>query len=152
MIHGHHEESKQSVAPLIEKLHLKAIILDEQTGASKTLIEKFEHHADVAFAVVLLTPDDVGASKNELDKLKSRARQNAVLELGFFIGTLGRLKVAIVYEPSVELPSDISGLLPIEYDKSGGWMLRLAREMKAAGLEVNLNEVCDLKFLGDAQP
>lgn len=141
LVHGHHEESKQSVARLIEKLDLEAVILDEQTSAGKTIIEKFEHHSDVEFAVVLLTPDDVGASNSESANLKARARQNVVLELGYFIGTLGRDRVAILCVPGVELPSDISGLLPIEYDKSGSWKFRLAREMQVAGLRVDLNEV-----------
>lgn len=141
LVHGHHEESKQSVARLIEKLHLEAIILDEQTNVGKTIIENFERHSDVAFAVVLLTPDDVGRSKVGSDKLKPRARQNVVLELGCFIGKLGRERVAILYVKGVELPSDLKGLLYIEYEKSGAWKLRLAKEMKAAGLRVDLNEV-----------
>jgi hypothetical protein len=63
VVHGHHEESKHAVARRIDNLRLKAVILDEQTSLSKTVIEKLERYSDVAFAVVLLTPDDVGAPK-----------------------------------------------------------------------------------------
>src|SRR5258706_1627408 len=82
--------AKQSVARFLEKLDLKPIILHEQPNKGRTIIEKFEAHADVGFAVVLLTPDDVGEAADRADKLKHRARQNVVLELGYFIGKLGR--------------------------------------------------------------
>jgi predicted nucleotide-binding protein len=141
IVHGHHEESKQSVARLIEKLGLHAIILHEQASIGKTIIEKFEHHSDAAFAVILLTPDYVGASQSASDSLNPRARQNVILELGFFIGKLGRENVGILYVPGVELPSDISGLLYIEYDRAGMWRLQLGKEMKAAGLQIDLNDV-----------
>lgn len=39
----------------------------------------------MGFAVVLLTPDDVGRSVKETD-LKGRARQNVILELGYLQG------------------------------------------------------------------
>ena len=49
------------VARFPETLGLEPIILHEQANAGRAIIEKFEDHADdVAFAVVLLTPDDEG--------------------------------------------------------------------------------------------
>jgi len=82
IVHGHDEAAKQVVARFIEKLGLKPIILHEQPNEGRTVIEKFEDYANVGFAVVLLTPDDIGASAKEKNKLKPRARQNAILELG----------------------------------------------------------------------
>lgn len=141
VVHGHHEESKQAVARTLEKLGLTPIILHEQSNRGKTVIEKLERHSDVAFAVVLLTPDDLGAAAHERNKLNPRARQNVVLELGYFIGRLGREKVAIVYVPGVELPSDMNGLLYTEYDSSGIWKFKLAKEMRDAGMDVDLNKL-----------
>jgi len=92
IVHGHDEAAKQEVARFIEKLGLHAIILHEQPDQGRTIIEKFEHHSDVGFAVVLLTPDDEGHPKNEPAKAKPRARQNVVLELGHFIGIFGALQ------------------------------------------------------------
>ena len=34
-----------------------------------TIIEKLEKHSDVGFAFILLTPDDVGCSKGELQEI-----------------------------------------------------------------------------------
>jgi predicted nucleotide-binding protein len=65
-----------------------------------------------------------------------------VLELGYFIAKLGRKNVAIVYMPEIELPSDINGLLYIKYDgASGVWQTKLAKEMIAAGIEIDPSRV-----------
>ncbi|HJV14842.1 MAG TPA: TIR domain-containing protein [Propionibacteriaceae bacterium] len=63
------------------------------------------------------------------------------LELGWFAGKLGRQKVAMLYESDVELPSDIVGVLYAELDRGGGWKLKLANEMRAARLPVDMNKV-----------
>jgi predicted nucleotide-binding protein len=139
IVHGHDEALKQEVARFLDKLKLEAIILAEQVSQGRTIIEKFEAHAEeVAFALVLLTPDDLGASASAPDALKPRARQNVILELGYFIGKLGRVRVCALHKGNVELPSDIHGVIytPV----SGHWRLDVAREMKTAGLPVDLND------------
>jgi predicted nucleotide-binding protein len=59
------------------------------------------------------------------------------LEAGFFIGLLGRSRVAVVYESGVELPSDLAGLIYIPLDPAGGWRLDLLKELEAAKIEVD---------------
>jgi predicted nucleotide-binding protein len=113
--------------------------LHEQPDSGRTIIEKFEDHASEAgFAVVLLTADDVGRARDETT-LNPRARQNVVLELGFFIGRLGRGRVVALHEAGVELPSDLSGVLykPL----AGNWHTALAGELRAAKIEVDLGKL-----------
>jgi predicted nucleotide-binding protein len=93
--------------------------------------------------VVLLTPDDVGRSV-KANELKPRARQNVLLELGYFIGHLGRDKVCALRRGDVELPSDYVGVVWGKMDDGGGWKLALARELKEAGHEVDLNKAFSL--------
>ena len=142
IVHGHHEALKQQVARTVDRLTGAApIILHEQPDGGRTIIEKFETYAgDVGFAVVLLTADDRGGSAST-DELRARARQNVVFELGYFIGRLGRSRVTVLYEGGVELPSDMSGVLYTPADDAGAWHLKLAREMKAAGIPVDLNKL-----------
>ena len=137
IVHGRDEAAKDAVARFIEKLELRPIILHEQPNQGRTVIEKFEHYANVGFAVVLLTPDDAGASAGDISNLQQRARQNVVLELGFFLGRLGRDRVCALYGKGVEIPTDYSGVLyiPLEQD----WRLPLAKEIKAAGISIDLN-------------
>ena len=141
IVHGHDEAAMQTVARCVEKLGLEALILHEQANEGRTIIEKFEDCADVDFVVVLLTPDDVGASSQDQDSLQPRARQNVILELGFFLGRLGRDRVCALHKDEVEIPSDFSGVLWVPMDSGGAWRLILAREMKAAGFDVDLNDL-----------
>ncbi|MDE0011055.1 MAG: nucleotide-binding protein [Candidatus Poribacteria bacterium] len=141
IVHGHDEAAKYAAARFIENLGLKAIILDEQPSESLTIIKKFEKYANESdFAIVLLTPDDVGAPIQERDNLKLRARQNVIYELGYFSSALGRKGVCVLYKEGVELPSDIYGVVYVPMDKFDGWQLKLMREMKSAGLHFDANK------------
>jgi predicted nucleotide-binding protein len=37
------------------------------------------------------------------------------------------------------MPSDLGGILYVEYDASGKWRFDVAKELQAAGYEVDLN-------------
>jgi predicted nucleotide-binding protein len=137
IVHGHDNEAKESVARFIEKLDLRAIILHEMPNIGRTLIEKFEDYSNVGFAVVLLTADDLGTSKDKIEVLKPRARQNVIFELGYFIGKLGRKRVCVLYKENVEIPSDYEGILYIEMDKSSGWKTKILREMAEIGIKID---------------
>lgn len=142
IVHGHNEAAKHKIARFIESLDLRATILDEQPSKGQTIIDKFEEHADEAgFAIVLLTADDVGAPKNEIDELKPRARQNVILELGYFLQGLGRERIRVLYEEGVELPSDIYGISYIPMDEYGAWKMKLAQEMASVGTTVDMNKL-----------
>lgn len=140
IVHGHDEAVLHETARLLGKLGQKYIVLREQPNQGRTIIEKFENYADVGFAVVLLTADDQGGRVEEpYDNQRPRARQNVVLELGYFLGRLGRSRVCALYRPGVEIPSDYSGVLYVELDERGAWRWELAKELKAAGLNVDMN-------------
>jgi predicted nucleotide-binding protein len=139
IVHGHDEAAREMTARYVEKLGLRAIILHEQANAGRTIIEKLEHYGDVDFAIVLLTPDDVGASEPESDALKARARQNVVLELGYFVGKLGRARVCALYKGDIDLPSDFLGVVYLSMDAPGRWRTLLALELKTAGFDIDLN-------------
>ena len=142
IVHGHDEAAKHAVARFVEKFDIEPIILDEQVNKGQTIIDKFEEYADEAgFAIVLLTPDDVGTSKDETDDPKPRARQNVILELGYFLCGLGRERVCVLHKEGVELPSDIHGILYLPMDNPHEWQLKLAKEMQQVGLPIDLNKL-----------
>ena len=138
IVHGHTREA-ESVARLLTQLGLKPIILHEQPNLGMTVIEKFERNADVGFAVVLLTPDDECTGAD--GKVAQRARQNVILELGYFVGKLGRSRICALKQGDVELPSDIFGLVWTPLDQNGGWRFLLAKELKAAGYPIDFNQL-----------
>ena len=139
IIHGRDDGAKQTVARFLETLGLEPLILHEQPDKARTIIEKVEDNADVEFAVVLLTPDDVGSLHGEESNLKSRARQNVIFEFGYFIGRLGRQRVCSLTKGNVEIPSDYAGVLYIPLDDAGGWKMQLITELKNAGFNVDAN-------------
>jgi predicted nucleotide-binding protein len=125
----------------LQKAGLDVTILREELNQGRTILEKLSDHADEAgFAVILLTADDFGRAKDATAD-NFRARQNVIFEMGLFIGLLGRRKVGAVYEPSVELPSDLHGILYVQYVKGGTWKQEVIREIRAAGIAVNLNKL-----------
>ena len=139
VVHGRDEAAKEAVARFLAKLDLEPIILHEQPNQGRTVIEKFEENADVDFAVVLLTPDDVGHLADGSDEPMLRARQNVLFELGYFVGRLGRTRVCALHKGGVEILSDYHGVIYVPMDDPQGWRLLLAREIKAAGIDVDLN-------------
>ncbi len=129
----------QTVTVFLAYLNVVPVILHEQANKGRTVIEKVEAHGDVGFAVVLLTPDDVGAEKTATGSLKNRARQNVLLELGYFIGHLGRSKVCALKKGDVEVPSEFSGVVYTSMDEAGAWKQQLAKELDESGIPIDYN-------------
>lgn len=142
VVHGHDEGAKEKVARFLEQLSLEAVILHEKPNEGGTLIQKLEKHSAVDYAVVLLTPDDLGRPKVASVE-QPRARQNVVLELGYFIGRLTRPRICLLLSPELEMPSDLQGLAWHKLDADGGWRQKLYMEIATAGLPVDAR-----KFLG----
>lgn len=139
IVHGHDDGARETVARFLERIGLEAVILHEQANQGRTIIEKVVANSDVGFAVVLLTPDDEGCVKG--GAFEPRARQNVLLELGYFIGRLGRDKVCALKRGTLEIPSDFAGVVWEAMDSSGGWKQALARELEAAGHSIDWNKV-----------
>ncbi len=138
VVHGHDGEHRETVAQFLEQLGLQAVILHEQPNKGRALITKFQEVAsDIGFAIVLMTPDDMGGIRD--GETQPRARQNVIFELGFFIGALGPARVAALVSSQVERPSDFDGVVYIPLE--GEWRLPLCRELRAAGYDVDLNKV-----------
>ena len=141
IVHGHNETVKQTVARTLESIGLTPVILAEQPDKGRTVIEKFENEGnDVGFAVVLLTADDKGR-KNKARTMQSRARQNVVFEMGYFMALLGRERVLLLLQEGVEAPSDLTGIVYTKLDKDGSWKYRLVKELREHGYDVSIDSL-----------
>ena len=141
IVHGHDNVRRLEVEKFLRQLGLEPIILAEQPNQGRTVIEKLEAYRDVGFAIVLLTPDDLGALASDKADLQPRARQNVILELGYFFGILGRAHVCALIKDTVEKPSDILGIVWVDFDDRRAWRLALAQEMSTAGLDIDFNKL-----------
>ena len=107
-------------------------VMELEPFRGRTLVEKFEGvAARCRFAIIILSGDDVLCWPLR----KKRARQNVILELGFFWGRLGRENLAFLADPSIELPSDIVGVgyIPLTKDLAKTKQ-DLLKELRAASL------------------
>jgi len=142
LVHGHDEGTKHSIARFLEKLGVKPVILQEQLNKGMTIIEKFQDFAKRAgFAVILMTPDDYGYPKGQEENKKLRARQNVILELGYFTALLGRDKTMVLLKGDIEVPSDALGIAYERIDENSGWQISLAKELKEAGFDIDMNNI-----------
>lgn len=142
IVHGHDEAAKNTVARVLEKVGFDPIILHEQANCGKTIIEKLAYYTDVAYAIILYTECDLGRAKeDDVADERYRARQNVVYEHGYLIGKIGREKVFALVKGDVETPGDISGVVYTPMDAAGAWKLDLARDMKAVGLSIDMNNL-----------
>lgn len=147
VVHGHDHELKHQTEVFLHDINLEPVVLHREPDEGLTIIEKFEQYSEVQFALILLTPDDVGCSIDDFDEddpadsLQPRARQNVIFEAGYFVGELGRSNVCLLYQEGVQLPSDLDGLLYKEVKSSVEDVgYDLIKEFQEAGLDVQISD------------
>lgn len=142
VVHGHDTELKNDVELFLKSINLVPIVLHRELDEGLTVIEKFEKHSNVNYAIILLTPDDIGFTVEEASKpedkreFEFRARQNVIFEFGYFVGKLTRKNVCCIYKEGVKLPSDLAGLIYKKVNKSVDEVgMFLMKELKNCGLD-----------------
>lgn len=145
IVHGHDGDSKNHLARLLQSLDFSPIILAEQPEKGQALLNKLNSQLrDVAYAFVLYTEDDLGASQREPDKLLPRARQNVLFEHGLLLGLLGNERLCVIVRGDVELPSDLKGIVTKKISKDSNIdsiAFDVAKELSAAGYDLDLNKL-----------
>lgn len=137
IIHGKNNELKREVQLLLERIGIDGIVLHERANKGRTIIDKLIEEAEPAiYAIAILTPDDVVDSA-------FRARQNVYLEAGYFLGKLGKSRVLLLKLGSIEIPSDLQGILYTEVDDivNGYWKSKVVKELISAGFNVDMSEL-----------
>lgn len=143
IVHGHDEAAKNELEIMLRDMGLEPVVLHRQVDSGMTIIEKFEHHADVGYAFILLTPDEVAyvvadEDKSDSDRKKElRARPNVIWEFGYFVGRLGRSRTCCLHRGKVVLPSDLNGLVYKAFNNSVeelGWSIQ--KELRALGYKL----------------
>ncbi len=111
--HGHADLLKLQLKEFVkERLGKDAVILSEQRNDGMTIVEKLEAASEKCNkAIILLTKDDEMANGN------MRGRQNVIHEIGFFQGKYGRKNVVLLCEEGVELFSNISGIVYLQFNR-----------------------------------
>jgi predicted nucleotide-binding protein len=144
IVHGHDTELKLELRNFLRDLDFEPIILHERPDGGKTIYSKLLGEAsDVGYAFILLSPDDRGG-KADTDEFMPRARQNVVFEHGLFTGHLSPERVCAIVRKSVEIPSDLHGVVYKQVADGASLTsiaLDLARELRAAGYDIDMNKL-----------
>lgn len=142
IVHGRDLQMRETVQSALRGLGLPTVVLEREDDEGQTVIEKFVKEADrCEYAVVLCSADDEGRLRTKgrvkETSMRLRARQNVVLELGYFLAKLGRKNVFVLHpEESIEQPSDFTGVVYQSYDRAGKWKAKLVRELRVAGFKI----------------
>jgi predicted nucleotide-binding protein len=145
IVHGHDSQLKNDVERFIHEIGLEPVVLHRQADKGNTVIEKFEEYSDVGYAFILLTPDEISMTKDQLkveegDRIiEHRTRPNVIFEFGYFVGKLGRSKVCCLHKGDVVIPSDLAGLVYKKVDDSiDAQAYAIIKELKSAGYDIRV--------------
>ncbi len=148
IVHGKDHSTVKELQVVLFQLGLNPKVLHEQASGSRTIIEQLEKCSKVGYAFVILTPDDVAIEKSVYQKIANkpeelkrnihdRARQNVILEFGYFMGLLTRNRVCCLHKGDIELPSDMHGIHYIKFENSIEEIGSIiVKELKEAGYKI----------------
>ena len=111
------DESAKALRAFLKQLGLEAV--QGGAGAAPTP-EALEKLRKVEFAILM--------------------RHDRLLETGFLLGVLGAPRVCLLLPAQGGSSPGLDSLDRIALDANGVWRLLLAREMKQAGLDIDLNK------------
>ncbi|GAB3287164.1 TIR domain-containing protein [Kineosporia babensis] len=125
IVHGHSQLMYEIESYLRSEVGVEGVvILKDQSHSGETVLEALESRADVDVVIAVWTADDLGNANGA--NPTPRARQNVIFESGYFIAKMGRSRVIIIYDESIELPSDLAGLI---YVRMSSWRADLRRQV-----------------------
>jgi hypothetical protein len=126
--HGPRDASAEAVLQFMQQLSLPVVEADHTNG----LIETLEARNDAGFMVVMNGIDGATPSGN--------LSESSVFKLGYCAGRIGIKRICMMHGTG-HGAGDGHGLPHVPVDANGGWQLHLARQMKRAGLDIDLNRL-----------
>lgn len=137
VVHGTSTSAAESVRRFLRDLGIQLLALPATPPATKSLVGTLEQGPAASFAVVLLNAEDAA-----LLAMPGACRPAITFQLGYFVGRLGLPRVCVLCEGGSDVFHDEHGILCLPLDPANGWHLQLARHLKRAGIEVDLNKLC----------
>ena len=115
LAHGGDDATAAPVAQLLARL---GVAIAAGAAASPVARERLPE-LTVGHAVVVLTAPP------------------ALLDLGYFLGVLGRSAVTVLRDDAGAVPRELTGVFSVPLDPGGAWKLWLARDLRRAGYPVD---------------
>ena len=125
---GKIDDTASEVSSFMEQLGMEPIVLGNLPGGASSLsVDKLEELRGVDFAV-FLPADDANSAP-------------MLLATGFLLAVLEKKRICFVSAAGSQAKPPLEGALSVTLDDGGFWHLPLAREMKRAGIAVDLNRL-----------
>jgi predicted nucleotide-binding protein len=141
VVHGDMRTASNTVLSFMEDLGIRLQSMPAAPEKGKGLVESLEKNPDASFAVMLLPHDDVVALRGNASDAAANVRTGIVFQLGYFVGRLGLKRVCVLYTGGNETFVSDHGIQFLPMDSGNGWQLLLARHLKRAGIEIDLNKL-----------
>jgi predicted nucleotide-binding protein len=143
IVHGRDRATLQELELLLRKYDVKPKVLIKSNTGPNSILEELEGLIRICKAgFILVTPDDEGRLQGSTEPLAGRARQNVIFETGLLFAKFRRFeRVALVVRRPIELPSDLNGILYLEFEKSVGELeLQIVEKLNGWGIPTKLTD------------
>jgi predicted nucleotide-binding protein len=141
VVHGELQTAVNTIQSFMEDLGIQLQQMPAAPEKGKGLVTSLEKNPDASFALVLLNHDDAVALKRSAADASAGVRSGIVFQLGYFVGRLGLKRVCVLYTGGAETFVSDHGIQFLPMDNGNGWQLLLARHLKRAGIEIDLNKL-----------
>lgn len=132
--HGVDHRFTEAASEFLGKLGLSATLQTREPGKPVEL----EGATTASFALMLMPSED---ADNARPGSNQPLRSDIAFDMGFLTGRVGANRLAVLFPQGGEGFACGRKIPYIPIDQPGGWMLHLARHMKRAGVEIDLNKV-----------
>lgn len=123
----------KAAAAFVERLGLEPSMI--QSAGPGRSFDSLDEVRGADYAIVMLPANDLGAVSGS-----ASGRAEVLLEAGFLFGAVGRRRVCFLFDGPPALGPELERVVVRHVlDEAGVWRLLLAREMKQAGLDVDMN-------------
>jgi hypothetical protein len=137
LVHDDLSQVSADVRQFLIDLGLDVLPIRAAAPDGKSLVASLEHGRAAAFAVLLLGAEQSASLRNG-----GNCPPNVTFQLGYLVGRLGVPRVCVLCDGAADAFADPHGVHCLPKDAANGWHLQLARTLKRAGIEVDLNKLC----------
>ncbi len=134
---GDPSPAQDSIRKFLRDLGIALLDVPLTRQHGKTEVAALEHDPAAAFAILLL-----GAEEAATLRTPGGCSAAVAFQLGYLVGRLGVARVCVLSDGGTDVFHDEHGVLCLPLDPAQGWHLQLARHLKRAGMEVDLNKLC----------
>lgn len=128
--------ARQAICRFASQMSISLEIVDYNPDQPHSIIDQLYNHRDAKFAIVYW-----GEPAGRELPGSAHPERYVGFVLGFALGRLGRGRVFILGSTTTPPLPGFARILVAQLDSTGGWQIQLARRMKTAGVDIDLNKL-----------